>query len=308
MARASKAESRKPILGLALGGGAALGFAHIGALRVLEEAEIKIGALAGSSIGALVGACALCNALGPLEDIARGMNWRKLIGLADPLVGAPGLLKGAAIIGLMERYIGGRMIEALETPFAAVAADLISGEAVHLSRGPITEAVRASISIPGIFLPVAKDGALLVDGGLLDPVPVAAVRSLGADIVIAVDVTGDYHGRARAAGIAPKSEKRSGGAASRVKGIGGQLFRRSERRPGLYSVATTSVALIMRELSLAKMKLDPPDLHVIPKVGHISPADFDRADELIAAGREAMASALRPLREELASWPKKSRT
>ncbi len=305
MARAQKAETRKPVLGLALGGGAALGWAHIGALRVLQEAEIEIGALAGSSIGALVGACALCGALDPLEDTARSMNWRKLISLADPQIGAPGLLKGASVMGLVERYIGGRKIEDLEKPFAAVAADLISGKAVHISRGPITEAVRASISIPGIFLPVTRGGALLVDGGLLDPVPVSAVRALGADLIVAIDVTGDYQGRARAAGILPKTEK-SGAVPSRIKGIGAQLFRRSERRPGLYSVATTSVALIMRELSLTKMKLDPPDLHIIPKVGHISPADFDRADELIAAGRELMALSLRHLREELIAWPKKS--
>ncbi|MFZ1990251.1 MAG: patatin-like phospholipase family protein [Alphaproteobacteria bacterium] len=294
------------MVALALGGGAALGWAHIGALRVLEEASIEIDAIAGASIGALVGACALCRVLDPLEDIARGMNWRRLLSLADPLMGAPGLLKGAAVIAMMERYIGSRKIEELDRRFVAVAADLISGEAVRISSGSITEAVRASISIPGIFLPVERDGALLVDGGLVDPIPVSAARALGADIVVAIDVTGDYQGRARAAGIGPESEKGKLPAASGVKGIGAKLFRRSERRPGLYSVATTSAALIMRELALAKLAIDPPDLHVVPKVGHVSPADFDRADELIAAGRESMASALRPLREVLMRWPKKS--
>lgn len=124
--------------------------------------------------------------------------------------------------------------------------------------------------------------------------------------MIAINVTGDYHGRARAAGIGPASERRELSATKGAQGIGARLFRRSERRPGLYSVATTSAALIMRELALAKLALDPPDLHVVPKIGHISPADFDRADELIAAGRESMAAALRPLREVLARWPKKS--
>jgi len=305
VARAEKAQTRKPAVALALGGGAALGWAHIGALRVLEEASIEVDAIAGTSIGALVGACALCRALDPLEDIARGMNWRRLLSLADPLMGAPGLLKGSAVIAMMERYIGARKIEELEKRFVTVAADLISGAAVRISTGSITDAVRASISIPGIFLPVERDGALLVDGGLVDPIPVSAARALGADIVVAIDVTGDYQGRARAAGIGPGSENGKLPATS-GKGIGAKLFRRSERRPGLYSVATTSVALIMRELATAKLAIDPPDLHVVPKVGHISPADFDRADELIAAGRESMASALRPLREVLMRWPKKS--
>lgn len=151
MALTQKAQDRKPVLGVALGGGAALGWAHIGALRVLDEAAIEIGVVAGTSIGALVGACALCRVMDPLEDIARGMNWRKLLSLADPLMGAPGLLKGSSIIAMMERYISARKIEELDRRFVAVAADLISGDAVRISSGLITEAVRASISIPGIF-------------------------------------------------------------------------------------------------------------------------------------------------------------
>ena len=293
------------MVALALGGGAALGWAHIGVLRVLQEASIEIDAIAGTSIGALVGACALTRMLDPLEDIARGMNWRRLLSLVDPLVGAPGLLRGSAIIAMMERYIGARKIEELDRRFVAVAADLIAGEAVNISEGSITEAVRASISIPGIFLPVERGKALLVDGGLIDPVPVSAARALGADIVIAVNVTGDYHGRARAAGIGRPPENGKQTVRS-VKGIGGMLFRRSERRPGLYSVATTSAALIMRELAQAKLLADPPELQVIPKVGHVSPADFDKAAELIASGRESMASALRPLREVLMRWPEKA--
>jgi NTE family protein len=306
MARDSKPQPAVPRLGIALGGGAALGWAHIGVLRVLEEAGVPVAAVAGTSIGALVGACWIAGMLDPLEDIARAMNWRRMLGLADPQMGAPGLFKGAALIGELERYIGGRRIEDLAKPFVAVASDLIAGEEVRISSGPVSDAVRASISIPGIFVPVTRGGALLVDGGLVNPVPVAAVRELGVDVVLAIDVTGDYHGRARAAGIgAPATEK--GRAKARndwMATITGHLFTRTERAPGLYSVAATSAALIMRELAHAKLAIEPPDVHVIPKVGHFSVVEFDRADDLIAAGRAAMQAQIGALQEVLTRSPK----
>ena len=292
---------KKPRIGVALGGGAALGWAHIGALRALEDGGITPDVIAGTSIGALVGSCSMAGVLGPLEDIARNMSWTRMLGLADPQVGAPGLFKGGAVQSLMERYLGSRQIEDLNGSFVAVAADLISGSEVRISRGPIASAVRASISIPGVFLPVERDGALLVDGGLVNPVPVSAARALGADLVIAIDVTGDYHGRARAAGIGLVEtgvEPPAQGPAW-MRGLAGRLFKRTARRPGLYSVATTSIALMMRELAETKMRIDPPDVHVIPAVGHISLVDFDRADELISCGRAAMSAQLERLKVAL---------
>jgi NTE family protein len=306
MAHAASDSARNPSrkLGVALGGGAALGWAHIGALRALETAGVEVGAVAGTSIGALVGACWLCGVLGPLEDIARAMNWRRIIGLADAQLGAPGLLKGTAVIAEMERYIGGRRIEELEKPFAAVATDLISGKEVLIGRGPVTDAVRASISIPGLFLPVQQDHALLVDGGLVNPVPVSALARFNVDVTLAIDVTGDYQGRVRAAGIGAEE---AGAAAEdeaappRWRAVAGALFRRSARRLSAYGVTTASAALIMRELARAKLALGPPDIHVVPEVGHISPVDFVRADELIEAGRSAMTAQIEPLKAMLAT-------
>ena len=266
MTRKSGERKHEPVLGLALGGGAALGWAHIGALKALDDKGIAIGAVAGTSIGALVGACALAGVLAPLEDIARAMTWRRMLGYADPQMGAPGIFKGGVVIAEMERYLGGRKIEDLDRPFVAVAADLISGAEIRIAKGSLSEAVRASISIPGLFQPVERNGALLVDGGLVDPVPVSAVREVGADIIVAIDVTGDYHGRARAAGIglALPAAQQPAQMPSWLHGAAARLFRRSERRPGLYSVATTSAALMMRELALAKLALDPPHVACHP--------------------------------------------
>jgi NTE family protein len=281
-------------LGLALGGGAALGWAHIGALRVLDEAGIKPDIVAGSSIGALVGAAWICGALDPLEEIARSMSWRRLMRYADPRLGVPGLIRGEAIVQELVRHLGSHRVEALRPRFAAVAADLIAGEEIEITEGPLELAIRASISVPGVFSPVEQGGRLLVDGGLVNPVPVTAARALGAARVIAIDVMGDYHGRARAAGVHDK------GAGPQPNGERSALLRwfpetwlpRGPKRPGLTAIATVSAALIMRKLAEANFRLAPADLHVVPAIGHISPIEFDRADELIAAGRTAMAAQL----------------
>lgn len=296
-----------PLIALALGGGAALGWAHIGALRALDEAGLKVGAVAGTSIGALVGACYLAGKLDRLEEIARAITWRRMVRYADPQFGGPGLIKGDAIIADLLSNVGPIHIEDLSAPFTAVAADLLSGQEIWLRSGALGPAIRASISIPGVFLPVEHGLSLLVDGGLVNPVPVSAARALGGDVVIAVDVAGDYLGRAEAAGLhqgmlsaaRPAPEPVPDTWSGRLKGFAGAMFDRSRRRPGLYSVGMTSAALMMRELARAKMALMPPDAIVRPHVGRFAPMEFDKADALIAAGYEAMQAALPELRHQI---------
>ena len=259
----------------------------------------------GTSIGALVGGCALAGKLDVLEDLARTMNWRRLLRYADAQMGAPGLIKGDTLVADLEKNLGAPKIEDLSRPFAAVAADLVSGREVWLRTGSLAQAVRASVSIPGVFVPVQSGGSFLVDGGLTNPVPVSAARALGADIVVAIDVTGDYAGRAEAAGIGralrPAPAKDRSSWTSHFKGVAGRLFDRSQRRPGLYSVGVISAALIMRELAKAKMTQIVPDMHVIPIVGHVSPVEFDKADFLIGRGAEAMEASLPELRRIIAA-------
>lgn len=281
--------SLSPRLGIALGGGAALGWAHIGALRALTDIGVKPDIVAGTSMGAIVGAAWLCGALDALEEIARSMSWRRMAAYADPKLGAPGLFRGDAITQELVRQLGTRNIEDLGTPFVAVAADLVSGTEVQIEKGPLEFAVRASLSVPGVFLPVERGSQLLVDGGLVNPVPVSAARALGADYVIAVDVMGDYGGRAKAAGLGvpPTGNGPQGGGADWLRSFAGRLFSGSPRRPGIYSIGAVSVALVMRKLAEANQSLCPADLRVVPAIGHVSPIEFDRAPELIQAGYDA---------------------
>lgn len=252
-------------LGLALGGGASLGLAHIGVLRVLEERGIAPDIIAGTSIGAVIGAACVFDRLDAVEQAARKVNWLEIMRLADLQFGKSGLLGGEAILKEVRSYIGDATFADADRPFAVVAADLIANKEITLTDGSVAEAIRASISLPGIFTPVARDGQLLIDGGMKNPVPVSTCYNLGADIVIAVDVTGDYHGQAAAAGIAP-----------------GQAFK-----GGIMEVVTTSMAMVMHQLARARFESHPPDVLIVPRVGHVKQYAFEKGEELIAAGREA---------------------
>lgn len=178
---------KKPKLGLALGGGAAWGIAHIGVLQILEEEGLEIGLIAGTSAGAMVGALyAGGYDSQSLVDVVEDISWKKLVYLRPP---GKGLFDSSKIEEFMESYIGKRRFEELNMPFAAVAVDLRSGKEVILTRGNVARAVRASASIPVIFTPVEHMGYLLVDGGLVNNVPVSVVRSMGADVAVAVNVS-----------------------------------------------------------------------------------------------------------------------
>jgi NTE family protein len=183
---------KQPKIGLALGGGSSKGLAHIGVIKILEENNIPIHFIAGSSIGAIVGGCyATGLSVRKMEEITLATNWRKLFSLVDPRL-KQGLIGGRKIQAFIETYVGGKKFEDCKIPFAAVATDLKTGEAVILNKGEITQAIRASISLPLIFTPVEMGGRTLIDGGLSMPVPVKVVKSMGADIVIAVNLNKYY--------------------------------------------------------------------------------------------------------------------
>ncbi|WP_310633558.1 patatin-like phospholipase family protein [Paraburkholderia sp.] len=177
-------------VGLVLGGGAARGWAHIGAIRALEEAGIKPDVVCGTSIGALVGAVYANGDLDWLEDWVGKLTWQTVVRLLD-LRFSGGLLGGRKVIDLFAKQFNGRAIDDLKMPFAAVATELDTGREVWLREGGVVDAVRASIAIPGIFTPIWHDGVWLVDGGLSNPVPVSAARAMRADTVIAIDLNHD---------------------------------------------------------------------------------------------------------------------
>jgi NTE family protein len=253
-------------LGLALGGGAGLGWAHIGVVRALQQEGIEADIISGTSIGSIVGACVAADILDDLEALARDVTFKEML-LMSEFGFSQGSLIGARKIGKrLREHFGTLTIEAMPKPFAAVAVDLYSGEKVVFDEGDVVTALLASSAVPGVLPPVQTGHMLLADGGLVDPVPVQAARDLGADIIIAVDLQGDYEGRARHQGFHAES------------GRSGRAFMKTAR---------VGVALLLRSLSDARLALDKPDHVIAPRIGHIDVMDFRRADELIALGRQA---------------------
>ncbi|MEO1090132.1 MAG: patatin-like phospholipase family protein [Pseudomonadota bacterium] len=265
---------RPPRLGLALSGGAALGWAHIGVLEVIQGADIRVDVVTGSSIGSVAGAAFLTGRLEALEREARDARWLRLAQFADLRIGGAGLLGGERLLRRFRDHFGELRIEDLDRPFAAVALDLVTGGERLIRTGPIADALRAAISLPGIFEPVVTDDAVLVDGGLVQPLPVAACRQLGAERVIAVDLLGDYEGVTRARDLKP-----------------GQAFKASP-----IEMLTATFTVVMRELNRRRQATAPPDVTIVPEVGHLANHDFHKAEELIALGRAAAEAQLDQVR------------
>ncbi len=185
----------KAKIGLALGGGAARGWAHIGVLKALAEAGIKPDIIAGTSIGAVVGACHSAGHLDALEDFARELTRRRIFGYLDFNFAGTALINGQKLCDRLERQLGDLNIEDLDPHFTAVATELGSGHEIWLSRGRLADAVRASYALPGIFRPVKINGRWLFDGALVNPIPVSVCRAHGARYVIAVNLNFDICGR-----------------------------------------------------------------------------------------------------------------
>lgn len=314
-ARATPRPTRPPVFGLALGGGAARGWAHIGALRVLAQAGYQPEVIVGSSIGAVVGGCLATGSLDVLEEFARSLTRRRVMGLLDLSMGGSGLIAGNRLRQLLEQDIGRLRIEDLAQRFACVATELGSGHEVWLTRGPVVDAMRASYAIPGIFDPVYIGDRWLMDGALVNPVPVTVARAMGAEFVLAINLNGDL--RANRASTIPShgpleddiadaapetaAEQRGGlfgalGAARRIGGFG----RRQDGAPGIGTVMMDAFNITQDRISRSRLAGDPPNLMLSPRLGQIGLFDFHRADETIQLGAEAAERALPELEEMLA--------
>ncbi len=180
----------RPRVALALGSGAARGYAHIGVINELHERGYEIVGIAGSSMGALVGGLQAAAKLDDFAEWARSLTQRAILRLLDPSITAAGVLRAVKILDVVRDILGTVTIEELRIPYTAVATDLIAGKSVWLQRGPVDEAVRASIAIPGVITPYLIDGRLLADGGILDPLPMAPIAAVNADLTIAVSLGG----------------------------------------------------------------------------------------------------------------------
>ncbi len=298
-------------VGLALGSGSARGWSHIGVIRALTEAGVQVDCVSGTSIGALVGAVYAAGKINVLETWVRQLEWKQILSFMDVVLPKSGLIDGRKIADFVRQHIQVENIEELPIPFGAVATDLRMGQEVVLREGDIIEAVRASISLPGIFTPVEKDHAFLIDGGLVNPLPVSAARDMGADFVIAVDLNSDIMPRKRSrpstAGIRrglgvgedhplalSLREKISALDLSVVMQIRTWLER--DPSPDIFEVLLTSIRIMQTQITRSNLKSDPPDLLIQPNLGHINLMEFHRADEAIAEGYRAAKS-------QLADWP-----
>jgi NTE family protein len=287
--RRAAVETSRSGIALALGGGAARGWAHIGVLRAFEEAGIRIDMIAGTSIGALVGGCYLAGKLDELEDFARSLTKRRIFGLLDFHIGGSGLLGGMRLTARMQEHIQGLNIEELPKPFVCVAAEIRTGHEIWLSSGSLITAMRASYALPGVFEPVVCNKRVLVDGALVNPVPVSVCRAYEQPLVVAVNLHYDLFGRAavikHSADMAEVAKNPEGGAPAPLVVDKGP--REREARLGITGVMVEAFNIIQDRISRARMAGDPPDLALLPKLGHIGLTEFHRADEAIRLGYES---------------------
>jgi len=286
--------AKKTSIALALGGGCARGWAHIGVLRALDEAGIEISMIAGTSIGALVGGCYLAGKLDELEEFARGLTRRRMFGLLDFHFGGSGLLGGMKLDARLRQHLEGVRFEDLPKPFVAVASEIRTGHEIWLSSGSLITAMRASYALPGVFEPVDCNGRLLVDGALVNPVPVSVCRAYEQPLVVAVNLNYDSFGRA--AVIRHNAGELVVEKDAPPAGRGDSEQQARDTRLGITGVMVEAFTIIQDRISRARLAGDPPDLSLQPKLGHIGMTEFHRADETIRMGYEVTIAHLNELK------------
>ncbi len=278
--------ARKPKIGLALGAGSARGWAHIGAIRALEERGVKPDLICGTSIGALVGAVYASGQLDRLEQWVSGLARMQVVRLMD-LTWKGGLIRGQRLFNLFRGIFQDRDIAELNVPFGAVATELSSGREIWLQHGKLFDVVRASIAAPGLFTPVLREGAILVDGGLVNPVPVSMCRAFGAEIVIAVDLSwgklGPYRNMGRELVTAPQSEPSWIGRL-----LGGGAKRDEPAIPSIFEVFNTALDIVEQRVARSRLAGEPADVLITPLLPNFGTMEYHRAKEAITEGRAAV--------------------
>ncbi|MDX1443022.1 MAG: patatin-like phospholipase RssA [Gammaproteobacteria bacterium] len=313
MAASSK---RKMKIGLALGSGAARGWAHIGVIRELAERGIKPDIVTGSSVGAVVAGALASGNLDDFEDWVSTLGRVDIIRLLDARMTGGGFLQGKSLMKAISKQIGDPNIEDLDLPYGAVATELGTGREIWLREGSLLEACRASIALPGMFAPAELDDTWMLDGGLVNPVPVSLARAMGADLVIAVNLNGDLVGqhfwmrrdeeqdhssdeeferelekelqKHKDSPIAKWAAKLKAGLGVRLDSYISSLRSKETPEPGLFDVIVGSIDIMQDRITRSRMAGEPPDVHVTPRLSHIGLMEFDRAKESIEEGRKAV--------------------
>lgn len=324
------ASSNKPVIGIALGSGAAKGWSQIGILETLEAEGISADIVAGTSIGAFVGAAYVGGALETLRDWTLSLRWTEVARMLDVSFHGGGLIEGSEVIGLLKRLGVEGPIEDMAKHFVAVTTDYRSGREVWLESGEITDAVRASIALPGILTPKQVGDTWYLDGGLVNPVPVSACRALGATFVIAVNLNGDIvshtkqkgNGRKRVSN-ADKAAKKEGTQSTENSGSGiaemmerplsalpaswkegtlntvNQIFGPKASKPGYFEILAYSINIMQDRITRSRLAGDPPHILMTPRLGAMGIFDFDDAKNAIEEGRRCAKHALPEIRYQL---------
>jgi NTE family protein len=298
-------------IGLALGAGSARGWTHIGVIRALTRAGIHPDIVVGTSAGALVGGCYVAGELDALEEFARDLTRRKVLGFLDFNFSGSGLIHGQRLREVLEARLQSVTIESLAKRFVAVATEIGTGHETWLTRGHLGDAIRASYAMPGIFKPVSFEGRWLFDGALVNPIPVSICRALGASYVIAVNVNSDAgYGTVVSdlnalpvAALPPPEDHglfaRNGRAVRKL--IQRQLFGRLENEPGISTVMVQAFNIVQDRIARSRLAGDPPDAMIAPPLPRIGLFDFHRADEMIECGAAAVEREIEHIKREIIS-------
>lgn len=299
-------------IGLALGSGSARGLAHIGVIKALEEENIKVDFIAGTSIGAVIGAAYAGGDLERFEQFLYTVDWKTIASYCDFVFPRKGLLQGQKINQLLDAFLTHKTFEETKIPFVAVATDLVTGEEVILKTGDLIQGVRASISLPGVFQPVQYNGSYLVDGGLINPVPANVVKAMGADIVIAVDLSRipavKNTDKKRLKTLRKKNpdkparirRRKQNGAHTRW------VFKKLESRyrsvkqsfnswkedpqidepeePNIFDVMANSLNIMSYQITQKNLGYYRPDILLQPEISDIGLFDYDEAHAIIEEG------------------------
>ena len=309
---------RRRSVGLALGSGGARGLAHIGVIKALVRADVPIDCIVGTSSGALVGAIYAAGQLENFEQQVRKYEWTDVLAMFDPVWPRSGLMSGRKGLERLAAGLREWRIEDLAIPFAAVAVDLVSGEEIHIREGPVIDALLASVSVPGIFVPMRQGRRLLVDGAVRNPVPVSALEELGADVRVAVNLhhepvreilqMGPPRSDARRpvavrVGEAIESRlarfRKKARSAGRTSGKEDESGNGDESVPNLFEILTASMALIEYELARHRLAIDPVDVVIEPDLRGIRSFEFHKARQAIQAGEAAGEASIEELKRQI---------
>ncbi|MGY8986059.1 MAG: patatin-like phospholipase family protein [Sphingomonadales bacterium] len=307
------AEPRKlmrPRIGLALGAGVARGWTHIGVIKAMEKHGIKPDMVAGTSIGAVVGGAFVSGGLERLEKWSKNLSKINFFRFLDFKIRGGGLFGAEKLTKVMKDSFGNKNFSELKIPFIAVGCDIMTGHEIWMKEGRMVDAIQASFALPGIFEPVDYQGKWLVDGALVNPVPVSVCRAMGADLVIAINLSEDIYGKARAkregivgtgtygvfSELALKPVKKN---TTMSKTIIRQLLGHKRGAPSLFANMVASLNIVQNRLSRSRLAGDPPDIQISPKCGHIGLMEFHRAEEMIKIGEAAFEKELETIKDAL---------